>query len=263
MLKNNTWNAVLFSIVITTVVASLIWSMALYSYSIYFRIIDIKNQVYITLESESIKNKQFIDYITDPINYNWDQFKDKDNLQINKFTRYSYLIEDNALPWKQWYFFMTDIDLESSKALSKIKQLAVYYKKPDETWDLFLNFIKYNKNYLNDFKWWKNILSGTGCTWWPYLDAKYDCKYIITDFSDTFKNNIFSYLMFFSSDSWISYAIEWLDLNKEKVEIPSRYLEQKFELKTNFSDINKKVDSKIDLYEKFNINLNMWLYNIK
>lgn len=72
MIPNKTWNALLIAIVITTVIAGMVGSLWLYSYSIYFRIIDIKNQIYITLESESIKNKQFIDYVTDPINYHGD-----------------------------------------------------------------------------------------------------------------------------------------------------------------------------------------------
>lgn len=188
-------------------------------------------------------------------------FQDKNNLQMNRFTRYVPLIEDTAVPGNDGYFFMTDIDLESSKVLNKVKELVIYYKKNSEQWDLHLNFVKYNKNSGNEIKWWTHILTWSGCSLSSH--PNYECMYTISDFSSDFQNNIFSYLFFFSSQNWISYALEWRDIHSQIVELPSRYLEQKFELKTNTSQISKKIDSKIDLYQKFNVNINLGLYNIK
>lgn len=268
MKYNNKWNAIIFSVVITTIMAWLIWSTALYAYSIYFRIIDLKSQIYLSLNAESIKNKQFIDYLTDPINFK-NNYDTNSTFNLKKFTRYEKTITDKTIPWELSYFFMTDLDLESSKALNKIKKISLFYNKKTESYswsELNLNFIRYDKNYNQNFIWWKitlkvdNNCSNYNTSW--YIDSNYYCKYDLSDFSSEFKNNIYNYLFFFSSNEWLSYSIQWYDSNWNIVELPSRRLDQEFELSSDYWSVKKEVSSKIDLYDKFNININKWLYNI-
>lgn len=262
MRKNKKANAIVFVVVITTVIAWMIWSMSLYAYSVYFRITDLKSQIYLTLKWESIKDKNFLDYITDPINNSYfeEDNNNYNNIDIKKFWKLTNQIEDKVIPWKTQQFIMVDFDIESTKQLNKVKKLFLYYNKDNEaqTWSLSVNFIRYNKTLSNYFQSWKIELPVNGCS---VSDLEhYSCKYVLTDFSDNIKNNEFNYILFFSSNVGINYIIQWRDIDDNLVKLPSKYLEQEFDIWSYSSKVSRKVSSKVDLYDRFNLNINKSLY---
>lgn len=268
--KNKKANAIVFVVVITTVIAWMIGSISLYTYSIYFRVVDLQSQIYLSLKWESIKDKNFLNYTTDPINNlsfdeTWNISNDGGTLKINRFTKLTERIDDRVVPWKTSEFFMTDFDIESSKQLNKVKKLILYYNKDNETstWTLSLNFVRYNKILSTTFQSWKIELPVDVDTCEPNTNlelSSYSCEYTLTDFSDNIKNNEFNYMLFFSSDFGISYTIEWRDKNDELVKLPSKYLEQDFDLTSKSQNVSRKISSKINLYDKFNLNINKSLY---
>lgn len=265
--NNKKANAIVFVVVITTVIAWIIWSISLYTYSIYFRVINLQSQIYLSLKWESIKDKNFLNYITDPINNlsfddTWNIYNDGSNLKINKFTKLTERIYDRVVPWKTSEFFMSDFDIESSKQLNKVKKLILYYNKNEtSTWTLSLNFVRYSKILPTNFRTWKIELPVDWCTGTTTWDlANYSCKYTLTDFSDDIKNNEFNYMLFFSSNVGISYVIEWRDINDKLVKLPSKYLEQDFDLTSRSKNVSRKISYKINLYDKFNLNINKGLY---
>ncbi len=265
MKTNFKWNAIIFSIIITTIIGWLVWSVTLYTYSIYYRIIDLQSQVYLALEWEVIKNKQIIDYLTDPINFSksTDLFIDK--IKENKITRCKEYIEDKIIPWVINSYFLIDTDIESKRYINKIKKMNIYYKKQGEysfSWDLKINFVRYNKINTSSFLWWVLLLPIHNCEINTNTKFDFDCKFELTDFSDFMRGNIYNYLFFLSSNTWISYALEARDIDNNVIKIPSRYLEQDLSLYSKLWKINRQITSKVDLYDKFNLNINKSLYKI-
>lgn len=270
MEKNITWNALVFVIIITTILTWLVWVIWAYTYSIYYRIIDMKSRIYLDLVWDSLKDKFFIDYLTDPIN-NYIQYGDyygkyNINLNVNKIVKLVDKIEDRIIPWKLWMFFLFDFDLETKKELNKISQMMIYYKKSNEssTGSLNMTFVRYSKINPNIFDTWKVELSLSWCTQNTNSGlSEYKCQFLLQDFWDVFKANEYNYLLFFSSDYGVSYLIQALDAWGKTLKLPSRYLEQDFEVSSYSSKISNTVSSKIDLYDRFYLNLNKSLYFIK
>lgn len=264
MKKNTKWNIMVVVVVITSVVAWMVWSISLYTYSIFFRVLDLKSQIYLTLEGDSIKNKQIIDYLTDPINNQYWNYENRDNFKLNSFSKMVDFVEDKVIPGKESYYFLTDFDIESTKNLNKVKRMVIYYWKTGESWSLQLSFVRYNKFFSSNFQTWKIDMEITWCTSNSNTNlSEYSCEYSLRDFSNDLKNNEYNYLLFFKSESWISYLLNWKDSSNNDVKLPSRFLNQEFNLSSKSTNVTKTIKSKVDLYEKYHLNLNKSLYWIR
>jgi len=268
--KNNTWTVIVFSIIAVTILSALLASVWVFIYWLYKQVFDLKDQMYLSVRADSFNNKQLIEYINDPISYNIKEKKytTKANFEISNNSRYVEIFEDFVVPWVKSLYMMTSFDNESPSSLNKIKKIIVYFNKLWESWDLNLNLIKYNEDFISDMKTGKIELlysDATICStvpsYWP--ESKYKCKYEIKDFNYDFENNVNDYVFFMNSKDIVSYAIEWYDKTWSKVNVPSRYLNLDFNSFTSDKDIIKNTNTKLDIYQKYNLNINISLYNLK
>lgn len=259
------WNALIFIVIITTIIWWLIWSISIYTYSIFYNIDDLRSQVYLSIKSKWIKEREILDFTTNPINYSSDNFLKYENLSVNNFSQFKKQITQETKPWITSEFILADSDLETQKAINKIKKIVIYYNKTWEPTDssLKLNMIRYNKLYNTDLQ--------SGITYlnfnWCEVNAdtslpEYACQYELKDFNQDFKWNIYNYLMFISSDNWLSYTLKWRDELNSEVSMPSRYLEYDLDIASKWWNVKLHNNAKVDLYQKFNLNINKSLYNI-
>lgn len=269
MQKNNSWTVIVFSIVITTVLWALLSSVWAFIYWLYIQVIDFKDQMYLSLKSESFLEKQLVDYVNDPLTYSLrlSEYGEKSNFEFNNNSRYVNEFTDLITPMKQSFFMMTSFDNESSYLLNKIKKNIVYFNKQWEYWNLTINLLKYNEDFPSDMQTWNIVLyydDSSYCSdipsFWP--NNEYKCSYEIMDFNYSFNNNSYDYFIFFNSDDLVTYSILAYDSNNQQVKLPSRYLDMDFNTHTSTKSLSKNTNKKLDLYSKYKLNINNSLYKL-
>jgi len=269
MYINKKWTIIVFSMVITAILTSLLASIGAFIYTLYIQVFEFKDQIYLSVRSKSFLNKQMSDYINDPLLYslNLDSYWDKSNFNFINNSRYVDSYSDVVIPGSNSIYLMTSFDNESPYLLNKIKSIVVYFNKENESWDLKIGLLKYNEDFSLDLQTWNILVKYSDsdyCSDTPtYWDkSEYKCRYYINDFDDFLNNNVYDYLLFFSSDKLISYSLSWLDINWDKVNIPSRYLHMVFQTYSLNNSIFNNIDKKLDLYSKYKLNINNYLYNL-
>lgn len=265
MFTRNDWNTIIVTVIITAIIWGFVGSIIAYTYSFYYRVIDIQSQMYLSIEAENINDKQFIDYLTDPINFrfiNW--ITPNENILSYQFKRFDTLIEETITPWKSSPYLMIWYDLETTFSINRVKKIMIYYKKSweENTWNIKLNFIRYSKNYAWNFQGGIIQLPLDSAQCLPSVKLSYSCEYKLEDFWWSLKWNIYDYLLFFSSNNGISFAMEGLDENDIVVNLPLRYIHQNLSYSSKWWKINKKLSRKIDLHNRFNVNINRSLYSL-
>ena len=263
---NKSGNVIVLSVFISIVLVSIVLNAWLFIYNLYGQIIDLKDQMQISIHADSFANKKLIDYINNPLMF---ILKDSASLSqqgftINNSTRYVNYFTDEIVPWHESAFMLTSFDNESLASLNKIVSLKIFYNKWNQKSDISIGFIRYNEDTMNDLRSGNQKIpyDSPYCSDSNTLWAKneYKCMYEINDFWGKMKNNINDYLLFLNSKQFLSFSLEWFDENGKQIQIPSRYLNLDFNTSTKKQTVTKKTQKQIDIYAKYKLNFNSSLY---
>ncbi len=245
---------------------SIVLNAGLFIYNLYGQIIDLKDQMQISIQADSFANKKLNDYMNNPLMF---VLKDSTSLfqqgfTINNSTRYVNYFTDEVVPWHESTFMLTSFDNESLASLNKIASLKIFFNKWNQKSDVSIGFIRYNEDTMNDLRSgnqkipYDSPYCSDSNTLWP--KNEYKCMYEINDFWGGMKNSINDYLLFLNSKNFLSFSLEWFDESGKQIQIPSRYLNLDFNTSTKKQTISKKTQKQIDIYGKYKLNFNNPLY---
>lgn len=265
-MRKNKGNTIIIALLVTWILSIILTAASSIVYLIYFRVIELKDQIYLNINSNSYNNKLIADYTNNPLWYFWDRINNK-NINFKHFSRYEDYFEETISPWEESMFFLTNLEIENNKNIYSIKKINLFYNKWLEDEDLSIGFVRWEKNNIKNFKTWNILLKKdeniciSNCNF-SWSTSTYKNNFIISDFTSSLDTNKYNYWFFFNSANWVTYSIWWLDSENKKTQIPSKYITIDFSMNSLNKKITSNIKNKINLYSNYSINISKSLYDI-